>query len=58
MIESRWYMYGSFDGEPVVWTPGEAWVIREGSKAWSRTCLPRGDPPNPLSGEQFCTDGD
>ena len=28
--------YGSFEGEPFVWTPGEAWVVREGSTTWSR----------------------
>ena len=27
--------YGSWDGRPVVWTPGEAWVLAEGS--WKRT---------------------
>jgi hypothetical protein len=29
-------MYGSSDGEPFAYTPGEAWVVREGSKGWSR----------------------
>jgi len=30
--------FGSFEGEPFVFRPGEAWVVREGASSWSRTC--------------------
>jgi hypothetical protein len=35
-IDSRDIGLGSFDGEPVLWRPGEAWTVPEGSDSWVR----------------------
>jgi hypothetical protein len=34
-------VYGSLAGEPFVWVPGEAWVVREGAKSSRGATTPR-----------------
>jgi hypothetical protein len=35
LTSSPKFKFGTFDGEPIVWAPGEAWVFRD--KSWVPT---------------------